>query len=112
MNWPGKYILVGQTAVPEPDLLRWGHWMEQADRIVFQTEIPGGLVSTVFLGLDHQFDPDGPPLLFETMVFRDGEGHEQERCSTWLEAEAQHRATVEREMQGASWRPPPMEFPT
>ena len=34
------------------------------------TEIPetGVCVSTVWLGLDHQFG-DGPPLIFETMVF-------------------------------------------
>ena len=29
------------------------------------------LVSTVFLGIDHNFYGDGPPLLFETMVFHD-----------------------------------------
>lgn len=27
------------------------------------------LVSTVWLGLDHNWDPNGPPLIFETMVF-------------------------------------------
>lgn len=52
----------------------------------------------MFLGLDHQFG-DGPPLLFETMVFK-GEsafaGEEFcERCSTWTEAEAMHQRGVE-----------------
>ena len=89
-----KYILIGQTPVVEPDLLKWARWFETADRIVAQTHIGTRTVSTVFLGLDHQFGK-GPPLLFETMVFTDEKFEDfQERCSTWLEAEAQHRAAV------------------
>jgi hypothetical protein len=90
----GRYILIGQTPVLEPDLLVWAEWYESADRVVFQTEIPGGMVSTIFLGLDHQWG-NGPPLLFETMIFRDGESDDCFRCSTWLEAEAQHAKVVE-----------------
>jgi hypothetical protein len=89
------YILIGQSVVLEPDLLTWCEWFETADRIVFQTEIPGGIVSTVFLGLDHQWGK-GPPLLFETMVFRDGEAGDCYRCSTWLEAEAQHAEVLQK----------------
>ncbi len=91
-NW----ILVGQTPVIEPDLMTWARWFETADRVVMRTEIPGGVISTVFLGLDHNFRDVGPPLLFETMIFRDGESSgEQWRCSTWLEAEAQHARAFE-----------------
>jgi len=51
-------------------------------------------VSTVFLGLDYQFG-DGPPLIFETMAFwRQSGGGEKMRCSTWLQAEAQHAAMI------------------
>ena len=50
-------------------------------------------VSTVFLGLDHQHF-DGPPLLFETMVFVGEHGDEMERYSTWDEAVAGHDAMV------------------
>ncbi|MEU6674851.1 hypothetical protein [Streptomyces sp. NPDC046925] len=52
------------------------------------------LVSTVWLGLNHQFG-DGPPLLFETMVFG-SERTEQytDRYSTLAEAEAGHAETV------------------
>ena len=39
--------------------------------------------STVFLGLDHQLTEDGPPLLFETMVFGGPLSGETDRCSTW-----------------------------
>jgi hypothetical protein len=96
------YILVGQSAVPvaadpyTPEgirgLLEWGRWFETADRVVFQTRVLGICwVSTVFLGLDHNWGA-GPPLLFETMAFWwPHEGYDQERCSTWLEAEEQHR---------------------
>lgn len=52
-------------------------------------------VSTVFLGLDHRFGP-GAPLTFETMVFGGSLDQEQERYSTWDEAEAGHAAMVER----------------
>lgn len=27
------------------------------------------LISTVWIGLDHNFSPTGPPLIFETMIF-------------------------------------------
>ena len=89
-----KYILIGQTPVPEPNLEAWAQWFEAADRVVFRTEVGASVVSTVFLGVDHQFG-DGPPLLFETMIFTDGDGgNEMWRCSTWLEAEAQHGRMV------------------
>lgn len=98
----GFYMLIGQTAVPVDDLMTWAEWFEHADRIVLRDELPGGvLVSTVFLGLDHGFTDGGAPILFETMVFHDGEGVEMERCSTWLEAEDQHRRVVTRAKQGA-----------
>ena len=91
------FTLIGQTPVPEPDLLTWGKWMETADRVVSQTTISGKLVSTVFLGLDHNFG-DGEPLLFETMIFsEDGDGMEEycERYTTWLEAELGHKRAIE-----------------
>ena len=87
------YILIGQTPVVERDLMRWAEWMSVRmgtdDRVVAQTAIHGGVVSTVFLGIDDQL-ADGPPLLFETMIFRDGKACEWYRCATWAEAEAQH----------------------
>lgn len=54
----------------------------------------GTVVSTVFLGLDHQFG-DGPPLLFETMVFPadDSEG-DMYRTSSRTAALARHDQVV------------------
>jgi len=51
-------------------------------------------VSTVFLGLDHSFEPDGPPVLWETMVFGGPEGDFQCRYATAVEARAGHAAKV------------------
>lgn len=56
------------------DVLIWARWFEHADRSLAQTQIGPYRVSTVFLGLDHNFYDDGPPVLWETMVFADGSG--------------------------------------
>ena len=44
---------------------------------------------------DNNFFDDGPPILFETMVFGGKHDRYQERCSTWDEAVAQHDRIVE-----------------
>lgn len=63
-------------------------------RRVAYDEIGEANVSTVFLGLDHNYG-DGPPLLFETMVFGlPGETEYQWRYATWDEAVAGHERAV------------------
>jgi hypothetical protein len=53
-------------------------------------------VSTVFLGLDHSFSEDGPPILWETMVFGGELDQETDRCSgTREQAEAMHKKMCE-----------------
>lgn len=67
----------------------------EQDRRVGKTRVfDRAEVSTVFLGLDHQWDPDGPPLLFETMVFGGRLDEHTERYSTWDEAVAGHERVV------------------
>jgi len=85
------YELIGQTPVRVGDVLEWASRFEAMDRRVAQTTLLGMCrVSTVFLGLDHNWR-GGRPLLFETMAFWHGEGGDlEERCSTWLQAEEQH----------------------
>lgn len=91
----GRYILDGHQPVPCEDTRAWGGWMEHADRCVALTAQEDVWVSTVFLGLDHSFHFDGPPLLFETMAFdSSGDGVDMTRCSTWEEAEAGHAEMV------------------
>jgi hypothetical protein len=69
--------------------------MEQADRRVANTERNGTRVSTAFLGVDHasfgMLGRGAKPLLFETLVFGGPHNGFTERCSTWAEAEDQHR---------------------
>jgi hypothetical protein len=93
----GQYVLGGEDGhmpIAEPDLLVWGRWLADADllRGVAFTGNESQYVSTVFLGLDHNFGREGAPLLFETMVFGGAQDGQQERYSTWEEAEAGHRA--------------------
>jgi hypothetical protein len=59
------------------------------------TKVGDTTVSTVFLWLNHAYD-EGPPMIFETLVFGGPLEGEMERCSTWEEAEAIHAAMVER----------------
>lgn len=83
------WILNGHEPVPA-DMMARGKWFEAADRHVGSTERDGIRVSTVFLGINHRFG-EGPPLLFETMIFGGIEDGWQERCSTWDEATALHQ---------------------
>lgn len=71
----------------------WAEFFSSPERIVAQEMIGNVKVSTVFLGLDHQFG-DGPPLLFETMIF--GGKHDEfcDRCATWEEVEIMHQQAV------------------
>lgn len=52
------------------------------------------LVSTVFLGLDHSFG-DGPPVLWETMVFNGEHDQDQWRYTSQEEAIAGHSHAVQ-----------------
>lgn len=88
------YILDGHKAVPA-DLMTWGKWFGTTDRHVARETIGDADISTVFLGMDHSFGC-GPPLLFETMVFGGKMDQEQDRCTTWDEAEKMHRRMVDR----------------
>ena len=40
--------------------------------VIGRTEVAGYQVSTVWLGLDHNLWGEGPPLIFETMIFGTG----------------------------------------
>lgn len=91
------YILDGHEP-KRVDLMEWARWLETAERHVALDKINRmGLsmvsVSTVFLGLDHQWG-DGPPLLFETMIFGGKHDGYCERYATWDEAEAGHKVAL------------------
>jgi len=46
-------------------------------------------VSTKFLGMDHCYN-DGPPVLFETMIFGGAHDQYQERYTSWKKAKEGH----------------------
>jgi hypothetical protein len=100
-----------RDGTPIRDLLTWAKLFENTVyRRVADTVLEDGTrISTVWLGLDHRFiATEGPPLIFETMVFspetkkiefagREHEFHEdwdQECYSTEAEAIAGHDAMV------------------
>lgn len=75
-----KYILNDKgEPIEENDLMKWARWFETGDRKVAMSEINGMTVSTVFLGLNHNFG-EGEPILWETMLFKDGDEQNCERC--------------------------------
>jgi hypothetical protein len=77
-----RYVLdENGEAKPEPDLFKWAAWFENsANRIIAHDYLPNGVsVSTVFLGIDHNFFHDGGPVLWETMIFGGTEDSYQER---------------------------------
>lgn len=61
---------------------------------VGDTKVGDVRVSTVFLSVNHQWEP-GPPILFETMVFGGKHDDFQERYETWEQAKAGHQRAVE-----------------
>ena len=92
-----KYVLDEQgNPVPERDLLKWAAWIaDDQHRRLLKTDLgPLGVVSTIFLGLDHDFpsiifeetlalSDELPhwPILWESMVFGGPYDDEQRRSS-------------------------------
>lgn len=102
MRVGGWYILAKDKSVVGPvDAITWECWQKPVEGTdwpcrVAEDLVDGKRVSTVFLGLDHRHFGEGPPILFETMVFADGCWSDEscERYSTWTEAEAGHARAV------------------
>lgn len=94
----GWYIL-NENKEPVPtDMMEAAKWLASgkegdSNRRVAKTTIGDVNISTVFLGLDHRFG-DGPPLVFETMIFGGEHNEDQWRYSTWDEAMKGHEAAV------------------
>ena len=94
-----RYILDNEgNPKQEPNLIKWAQWFEDIDNRQVATTIVGDdiRISTVFLALDHDFTNEGPPILFETMVFGGKLDDYQRRYVRIEEARAGHEATVEK----------------
>lgn len=95
------YILENKVPVPissgnrMEDVIIWGQFFgNDSNRIIQHHHFGEILVSTIFLGLDHNYF-GGPPLLFETMIFPNEEfKYYQERYSTWDESMQGHLKAV------------------
>lgn len=94
MSKPWHYILDGKIPIPCDDFMRWARSFEISNRRVAEMQLGETYVSTVFLGTDHSFG-DGPPMLFETMIFGGKHDGYCERYSTWEQAEAGHARILE-----------------
>lgn len=93
-----NYILdANGNAVPEPDFMKWAVWFETALRtgtnVVARTPVLGVVVSTVFLGIDHNFRRTGPPVLWETMICR--EALEGERSGSWWDYQERYTSRAQ-----------------
>jgi hypothetical protein len=70
---------------------------EIGDREKFRvsyTRIFGTVISTVFLGVDHNYGKTGKPILWETMIFHNGHGDYQKRYTSKADAVLGHREAV------------------
>ena len=88
-----NYILKNDKPVLAKDIMEWAKWYETADRNIEKTKVGKVNISTVFLGTDHSFG-DGPPLLYETMIFGGELDQEQDRYTTKAEATIGHKRMV------------------
>ncbi len=92
--WNGKDTVTPVDSIDSPKFSEM--WENKKARIVAQTWLPGMvLVSTVFLGINHNWIGT-KPLWFETMIFGGQQDEYCERYSTAAEARAGHLLAVER----------------
>jgi hypothetical protein len=72
------YVLKDRQVVPATQE-EWSRFLMSPDRVVGYWVTADVLISTVFLGIDHNWPGVGPPLLYETMVFEIGRASCRER---------------------------------
>jgi len=97
---PKFYILdADNNPVGTDDVHEW---------VEFRRSQPGGLprvaedfvgdvyVSTIFLGIDHNYWDEGPPIVFETMVFGGKLERTMARYATYEEAKQGHADMLRR----------------
>ena len=93
----GTYKLLEDKTYIPCSIEEWGKQTQDMrlnnSKHVKQEDYMGYWISTVWLGLDHDFNDGKEPLLFETMIFPQGDIGSEEYCdrySTWEEAEKGH----------------------
>lgn len=95
MMQPGYWMLDAENRPVKVDsVIEWSRYFESTNHIVKQDVIDDARVSTVFLGIDRQLG-NGPPVLFETMIFGGEHDQWQKHCSTWEQAVKMHEKSCE-----------------
>lgn len=90
----GIYILVDKHPVLVADTAMWSGKIKVGMIAVKQTYTRNSFVSTVFLGMDDEYDGIGPIKLFETII-RGGEYDDYcDRYETWEEAKEGHKKVL------------------
>jgi hypothetical protein len=95
------FYLNEDHSVRECDLCEWSEQFEQMSlskqRHIAEDLIDGKIVSTVWLGLNHNYF-GGVPLIFETMIFESEDSGSDifcDRYSTWDEAVEGHKKAMQ-----------------
>jgi hypothetical protein len=80
----------------EITVLEWADlFNDKSYQIVNQKIIDeNNFISTVWLGLNHNFSNNGDPLIFETAIFKNGECEIFGRCSTEKQANEMHGLAI------------------
>lgn len=73
-------------------VLEWAKQFETMDRRVAEDFVNDIRISTVWMGYNIHYI--NPPLVFETMIFKNGKEIYCTRCSTWDEAKQQHKIAL------------------
>jgi len=97
MNQRARHFVPDANGEPVPcDLMTWAEWMEMRKCQIAVEHLGDAIVSTIFIGLDHRFLGDGPPILWETMICggTDEKDGWCKRYSSRADALAGHAAAV------------------
>lgn len=105
-----KYYTLNENNEPvETDLINGLNFFESAQRYLKKTRFKSGVVSTVFLIIDHNHWGNGEPLLFETMIFGSPVNEWMSRCARYDDAMLIHKSAEDLlnqfdKLKGHSWR--------
>ena len=92
MTYQMYYNRLGEPITDDEYMELWTQPFEKSRRVA-NDERGDVRVSTVWLGMDHNYG-DGPPLIFETMIFGGDHDDETWRYATEVEAVAGHRVAL------------------
>lgn len=97
-----KYILDKEKNIIPANLGEWSNFLKNTreERMVAKNEVNGRFISTVFIGIDHNFyqNENNEIHIFETMVFESKENYSGiycSRCGTWERALEEHQKAIE-----------------